>query len=153
MMKLLHRKTGTNISVNLYGGGAMQKHLTLVLGSVLMACLATIALSFTKVEASVCQANAQPVRVPVSVPATDSNGNPTNIANFVNTRSPYATRQAFQLPPGRYPVNALIILRAGDALSGAPLRYTEDGWTGYRPRPHHEARKRSRPREPYRPEG
>ena len=97
----------------------MQKHLTLVLGSVLMACLATIALSFTKVEASVCQANAQPVRVPVSVPATDSNGNPTNIANFVNTRSPDATRQAFQLPPGRYPVNALIILRAGDALSGA----------------------------------
>jgi hypothetical protein len=119
MMKLLHRKIGNNISVNLYGGGAMQKHLTLVLGSVLMACLATIALSFTKVEASVCQANAQPVRVPVSVPATDSNGNPTNIANFVNTRSPDATRQAFQLPPGRYPVNALIILRAGDALSGA----------------------------------
>jgi hypothetical protein len=97
----------------------LQKHLTLVFGAAIMACLATIALSFTKAEASVCQANAQPVRVPVPVPATDSNGRPTDIANFVNTRSPDTTRQAFQLPPGLYRVNALIVLRAGDALSGA----------------------------------
>jgi hypothetical protein len=92
----------------------LQKHLTLVFGSVLMACLATIALSFTKAEASACVANVQPVREVVPVPAT------TDIANFVNTRSPDTKRQVFQLAPNTtYHVNALIILRAGDALSGA----------------------------------
>jgi hypothetical protein len=80
-----------------------------------MACLATIALSFTKAEASACVANVQPVREVVPVPATT-----TDIANFVNTRSPDAKRQVFQLAPDKiYRVNALIILRAGDALRGA----------------------------------
>jgi hypothetical protein len=91
----------------------LQKHLTLVFGAAIMACLATIALSFTKAEASVCVANVQPVREVVPVPAT------TDIANFVNTRSPDTKRQVFQLAPTTYPVNALIILRAGDALRGA----------------------------------
>jgi hypothetical protein len=92
----------------------MQKRLTLVFGAALMACLATIALSFTKAEGATCVANVQPARVPVPVPAT------TDIANFVNTRSPDATRQVFQLDANRtYPVNALIILRAGDELRGA----------------------------------
>jgi len=92
----------------------LQRHLTLVFGSALMACVATIALSFTKAEASGCVANVQPVREVVPVPAT------TDIANFVNTRSPDAKRQVFQLAPNAtYRVNALIVLREGDALRGA----------------------------------
>jgi hypothetical protein len=92
----------------------MQKHLTLVSGSVLMACLTIIALPFTKVEAATCVANVQPVREVVPVPAT------TDIANFVNSKSPDAKPQVFQLAANTtYRVNALILLRAGDALSGA----------------------------------
>ena len=92
----------------------MQKHLTLVSGSVLMACLTIFALPFTKVEAATCVANVQPVREVVPVPAT------TDIANFVNSKSPDAKRQVFQLAANTtYRVNALILLREGDALSGA----------------------------------
>jgi hypothetical protein len=83
----------------------MQKHLTFVFGSALMACLATIALSFTKVEAATCVANVPPVSQVVNVPATE------DIANFVNARSPATTRTAFQLAPNAtYSVNALIVL-------------------------------------------
>jgi hypothetical protein len=82
----------------------MQKPLTLVFVSALMACLAISALSFTKVEAA-------PRVVPV----------PTNvdIADFVNADSA-TTATAFQLAPNRtYTVNALIILKVGDELRGA----------------------------------
>jgi hypothetical protein len=55
-----------------------------------------------------------PRREVVPVPAT------TDIANFVNSKSPDSKRQVFQLAANiTYRVNALIILRAGDALSGA----------------------------------
>jgi hypothetical protein len=55
-----------------------------------------------------------PRREAVPVPAT------TDIANFVNSKSPDSKRQVFQLAANiTYRVNALIILRAGDALSGA----------------------------------
>jgi hypothetical protein len=84
----------------------LQKHLTLVFGSVLVACLATIALSFTKVEAA--------TRV-VNVPA-DPN---LNLANLVNN-DPATTATAFQLAPNfTYRVTALIILKPGDELRGA----------------------------------
>jgi hypothetical protein len=84
----------------------LHKHLTLVFGSVLMACLATIALSFTKVEAAATEV--------VDVPAS------ADLARFVNDRSPATTRTAFQLAPNTtYRVNALIILRLGDELRGA----------------------------------
>ena len=93
----------------------MQKHLTLVFGSALMACLATIALSFTKVEAATCVVNLPPVDEVRTVPTNE------DLANFVNRYSPDSKRTAFQLAPNRtYPVNDLIILRAGDALRGAP---------------------------------
>ena len=82
----------------------MQKHLTLVFGSVLMACLATIALSFTKVEAA--------TRV-VNVPAG------ADIAQVVNADSA-TTATAFQLAANAtYRVNTLIILKPGDELRGA----------------------------------
>jgi hypothetical protein len=90
----------------------VQKHLTLVFGSVLMACLATIALSFTKVEAA--------TRV-VSVPAG------ADIAQVVNADSA-TTPTAFQLAPNAtYRVNALIILKAGDELRGAVGTMTKVG--------------------------
>jgi hypothetical protein len=55
-----------------------------------------------------------PRREVVPVPAT------TDIANFVNSKSPDSKHQVFQLAANiTYRVNALIILRAGDALSGA----------------------------------
>jgi hypothetical protein len=112
----------SNYSVNLHGGGAMQKHLTLVFGSVLMACLAIFALSFTKVEAATCVANIPPVNEVVSVPAGE------DLARFVNARSPATTHTAFQLDPNKiYPVNALIILRAGDQLRGAVGTWTKVG--------------------------
>jgi hypothetical protein len=107
------RDSGVNFPVNSQGG-ALQKHLTLIFGSAIMACLAIITLSFTKAEASACVANVQPVREVVPVPAT------TDIANFVNSKSTDTKRQVFQLDANRtYPVNTLIILRAGDALRGA----------------------------------
>jgi hypothetical protein len=90
----------------------MQKHLTLVFGSVLMACLATIALSFTKVEAA--------TRV-VNVPAG------ADIAQVVNTDSA-TMATAFQLAPNAtYRVNALIILKPGDELRGAVGTMTKVG--------------------------
>ena len=90
----------------------MQKHLTLVFGSVLMACLATIALSFTKVEAA--------TRV-VNVPAG------ADIAQVVNADSA-TTATAFQLAPNAtYRVNALIILKPGDELRGAVGTMTKVG--------------------------
>jgi hypothetical protein len=122
MMKSLHRKTGTNISVNLYGGGAMQKHLTPVFGFVLMVCLVTIALSFTKVEAATtCVASTPPVDEVCNVPAGE------NIATVVNQKSPDTKRTAFQLASATYPVNALIVLRAGDQLRGAVGTMTKVG--------------------------
>jgi hypothetical protein len=122
MMKSLHRKTGTNIPVNLYGGGAMQKHLTPVFGFVLMVCLVTIALSFTKVEAATtCVASTPPVDEVCNVPAGE------NIATVVNQKSPDTKRTAFQLASATYPVNALIVLRAGDQLRGAVGTMTKVG--------------------------
>jgi hypothetical protein len=96
----------------------MQKRLTLVFGSALVACLAIIALSFTKVEAApLCM-----VPEPASVSAVDRVVPvPTNadIANFVNADSA-TMATAFQLAPNRtYPVNNLIILKVGDELRGA----------------------------------
>jgi hypothetical protein len=92
----------------------MQKRLTLVFGSAIMACLAITTLSFTKVEAAPCVANIPPVNEVVTVPARE------DLARFVNDRSPAATRTAFQLAPSTtYTVNALIVLRAGDQLRGA----------------------------------
>jgi hypothetical protein len=77
-----------------------------------MACLATIALSFTKVEAA--------TRV-VSVPAG------ADIAQVVNADSA-TTPTAFQLAPNAtYRVNALIILKAGDELRGAVGTMTKVG--------------------------
>jgi hypothetical protein len=96
----------------------MQKRLTLVVGSALMACLAIITLSFTKVEA----ATPCPVPEPASVSAVDRTVPvPTNadIADFVNADSA-TTATAFQLAPNRtYTVNDLIILKLGDELRGA----------------------------------
>ncbi len=92
----------------------MQKRLTLVFGSAIMACLAITTLSFTKVEAAPCVANIPPVNEVVTVPARE------DLARFVNDRSPAATRTAFQLAPSTtYTVNALIVLRVGDQLRGA----------------------------------
>jgi hypothetical protein len=94
----------------------MQKHLTPVFGSVLMVCLVTIALSFTKVEAATqvaCVASTPPVDEVCNVPAGE------DIARVVNQISPDSKRTAFQLASTTYPVNALIILRAGDQLRGA----------------------------------
>jgi hypothetical protein len=100
----------------------LQKHLTLVFGSAIMACLATLALSFTKVEAATCVANIPPVNEVVNVPARE------DLARFVNDRSPAATRTAFQLDPSAtYRVNALIVLRAGDQLRGAVGTTTKVG--------------------------
>ncbi len=90
----------------------MQKRLTLVLGSALMACLAIIVLSFTKAEAA--------TRV-VNVPAG------ADIANVVNADSG-TTATAFQLAPNAtYSVNELIILKAGDELRGAEGTATKVG--------------------------
>jgi hypothetical protein len=90
----------------------MQKRLTLVLGFALMACLATIALAFTKAEAA--------TRV-VNVPAG------ADIANVVNADSG-TTATAFQLAPNTtYRVNALIVLKAGDELRGAVGTMTKVG--------------------------
>jgi hypothetical protein len=90
----------------------LQKHLTLVFGSAIMACLATIALSFTKVEAA--------PRV-VNVPAS------ADIAQVVNADSA-TTPTAFQLASNAtYRVNALIILKAGDELRGAVGTTTKVG--------------------------
>jgi hypothetical protein len=98
----------------------LQKHLTLVFGSALMACLATITLSFTKVEAATCQVPepARPAKFVVNVPAP-TNTNPVDIAKVVNGDS--ATRATvFQLAANAtYRVNALIVLKAGDELRGA----------------------------------
>jgi hypothetical protein len=82
----------------------MQKRLTLVFGSALMACLAIITLSFTKVEA------ATQVR---EVHEGE------NLAKVVNG-DPATMATAFQLDPNAtYPVTELIILKAGDELRGA----------------------------------
>lgn len=98
----------------------MQKHLTLVLVSALMACLAITTLSLTKVEAATCQVPepARPAKFVVNVPAP-TNTNPVDIAKVVNGDS--ATRATvFQLAPNTtYRVNALIVLKAGDELRGA----------------------------------
>ena len=84
----------------------MQKHLTLVLVSALMACLAITTLSFTKVEAATRVVNVPP----------DPN---LNVANLVNN-DPATTATAFQLAPNfTYRVTALIILKPGDELRGA----------------------------------
>jgi hypothetical protein len=92
----------------------LQKHLTLVLVSALMACLAITTLSFTKVEAA--------TRV-VNVPA-DPN---LNLANLVNN-DPATTATAFQLAPNfTYRVTALIILKPGDELRGAEGTTTQVG--------------------------
>jgi hypothetical protein len=98
----------------------LQKHLTLVLVSALMACLAITTLSFTKVEAATCQVPepARPAKPVVNVPAPTP-ANPVDIANVVNGDS--ATRATvFQLAANAtYRVNALIILKPGDELRGA----------------------------------
>jgi hypothetical protein len=99
----------------------MQKHLTPVFGSVLMVCLVTMALSFTKVEAATtpipCVPSTPPVDEVCNVPATLPPGE--DIAAVVNRISPDSKRTAFQLASDTYPVKALIILRAGDQLRGA----------------------------------
>jgi hypothetical protein len=93
----------------------LQRHLTLIFGSVLMACLATIALSFTNAEGATCQVPepARPAKFVVNVPAN------ADIAKVVNGDS--ATRATvFQLAANAtYRVNALIVLKAGDELRGA----------------------------------
>lgn len=90
----------------------MQKHLTLVFGSALMACLVITTLSFTKVEAA--------TRV-VNVPAG------ADIANVVNADSA-TIATAFQLASNAtYRVNALIVLKAGDELRGAVGTTTKVG--------------------------
>ena len=98
----------------------MQKRLTLVVGSGLIACLAIITLSLTKVEAATCQVPepARPAKFVVNVPAP-TNTNPVDIAKVVNGDS--ATRATvFQLAANAtYRVNALIVLKAGDELRGA----------------------------------
>jgi len=92
----------------------LQKRLTLVVGSGLIACLAIITLSLTKVEAATCVVNLPPVDEVRTVPANE------DLANFVNRYSPDTKRTAFQLAPSAtYRVNALIVLRAGDQLRGA----------------------------------
>ena len=98
----------------------MQKRLTLVVGSGLIACLAIITLSLTKVEAATCQVPepARPAKFVVNVPAP-TNTNPVDIAKVVNGDS--ATRATvFQLAANAtYRVNALIVLKPGDELRGA----------------------------------
>ena len=87
----------------------MQKHFTLVFGSALLACLATIALSFTKVEAATFTCTTNPCDVPANA----------DIAAVVNA-DPATRPTVFRLAPNvTYRVNALIILRAGDQLRGA----------------------------------
>jgi hypothetical protein len=84
----------------------------------LMACLATIALSFTKAEGATCQVPepARPAKFVVNVPAN------ADIAKVVNGDS--ATRATvFQLAANAtYRVNALIVLKAGDELRGLSVR-------------------------------
>jgi hypothetical protein len=95
----------------------MQKLLTLVFGSALMACLAIIALSFTEADA----ATPCPVPEPASVSAVDQVVNVpagADIAKAVNG-DPATKATAFQLAPTTYRVNALIVLKPGDELRGA----------------------------------
>ncbi len=83
----------------------MQKLLTLVFVSALVACLAIFTFSSTKVEAAATRV--------VNVPAH------ANLANVVNSDSA-TTATAFQLAPNAtYQVNDLIILKVGDELRGA----------------------------------
>jgi hypothetical protein len=87
----------------------LQKHLTLVFGAAIMACLATIALSFTKVEAATFTCTTNPCNVPADA----------DIAQVVNA-DPATRATVFQLAPNTtYHVNALIILKPGDELRGA----------------------------------
>jgi hypothetical protein len=92
----------------------MQKLLTFVFVSTLLACLAIIDLSSTKVEAATTCAN------PCDVPAN------ADIAQVVNN-DPATRATVFRLAPGTYPVNDLIILRAGDQLRGADGTWTNVG--------------------------
>jgi hypothetical protein len=95
----------------------MQKHLTPVFGSVIMVCLVTIALSFTKVEAATFTCTTSPCDVPATA----------DIAQVVNA-DPATRPTVFRLAPNAtYRVNALIILKPGDQLTGAVGTTTKVG--------------------------